>query len=600
MEKKILRLLVVDDSPDDAEVVLSTFRKSGYLLKSQLVSDLGAFQAAVEKGEWDVVVAEYAVPHFGASVALERLKHTAPETPFVVFTRAIGDADLVKIMRAGAHDVILKKEPVRLVPAVERELRVAAERRQYRQAAQSLAEMENKHRAVIEGAREAICYSQDGMHVEANRMYLELFGYDSLADLEGVPVMNLIDKGDHARFKEFIRRSGGSGGPPQEFTAVRSSGERFHAEIALSPVTINGEACTQIVVADISKRKAVEQKLQYLNQHDPLTGLYNRPHFLQELARAVDRARQGDAAGALLYFDFHQMKQLNKQLGHATGDRMLLKATRVLRETLGDKVLLARIGDHEFGAILPDGEKAKIDATTAALKKALAGLSFTEGGQTHKCDCHFASAAIAKGVESGHKLLAGLYRATETVPVAGAPATTATPRAAPAPSVEAPALAQAPAPKPAAPAAVALAAPAPTPAGGLKAPSEWHDRIATALAKDAFQLSYQPIINLHGDPAEYFEVLVRMQGRGDELITAGQFMTHAVETGQAAEIDRWVLRQALQGSPSCTANAAARRSSSTSRPRPSGTPRCCRCCSRRCAKPACPRRTWCSRSRRRR
>lgn len=549
MENKILRLLVVDDSPDDAEVVLSAFRKAGYLLKSQLVSDLGAFQAAIEKGECDVVVAEYAVPHFGASVALEKLKLAAPYTPFVVFTRAIGDADLLKIMRAGAHDVVLKKEPARLVPAVERELRVSAERRQYRQATQSLAEMENKHRAVIEGAREAICYSQDGMHLDANRIYLQVFGYENLDDLEGVPVMNLVDKPDHARFKEYIRKSGGSGGPPQEFTAVRKDGARFDAEIAVSPITINGEACTQIVVVDISKRKAVENKLHYLNQHDALTGLYNRQYFLQELGKTVEHAKQAGATGALIYFDFHQMKQLNKQLGHATGDRLLLKATRTLRETLGENVVLARIGDYEFGAILADGGKARLEESTGALRKALAGLSFTEGGQTHKCDCHFASALIGKGVESGHKLLAGLYRSTEPAPVKPVPAATSA-AAATAPPKAAPAPAAAAAPKaPAAQPAVrppAPAAPAPAVAAELKAPSEWQDRIASALAKDGFQLAYQAIINLHGDPAEYFEVLVRMQGRGDELITAGQFMTHAAETGQSAEIDRWVVCQALQ------------------------------------------------------
>ncbi|BAU49444.1 diguanylate phosphodiesterase [Sulfurifustis variabilis] len=547
MEKKILRLLVVDDSPDDAEVVLSAFRKAGFLLKSQLVADLGAFQAAIEKSAWDVVVAEYAVPHFGAAVALEKLKQAAPDTPFVVFTRAIPDADLGKIMRAGAHDVVLKKEPVRLVPAVERELRVAAERKQYRQATQSLAEMENKHRAVIEGSREAICYSQDGMHLDANRMYLDIFGYESLAELEGVPVMNLIDKADHARFKEYIRKSGGSGGPAQEFSAVRQNGERFPAEITVSPITINGEACTQIVVVDVSKRKAVESKLQYLNQHDPLTGLYNRQYFLQELAKSVERAKQSGATGGIIYFDFHQMKQLNKQLGHATGDRLLLKATRALRETLGENVVLARIGDHEFGAILADAAKARLDECTGALKKTLAGLSFSEGGQVHKCDCHFATALIDKSVANGHKLLAGLYRSTEPAPAPAvapkpaspAPTRAAAPRAEPAtPATEATPPAAAPAP--------AAAAPVPPPGGGPKAPSEWHDRIATALAKGAFQLSYQPIINLHGDPAEYFEVLVRMQGRGDELIAAGQFMTHAVETGQAADIDRWVLRQALQ------------------------------------------------------
>ena len=555
-EKKILRVLVVDDSPDDAELTFATLRKNGgFMLKSHRVQDLASFQSSIEKNEWDLILSEYALPHFGAAVAHDVLRRAGLDVPFLVVAREIRDADMVKIMRAGAQDVIVKGQLARLTPAVERELAVAAERRQYREATQTLKEVENKHRAIVEGSREAMCYSQDGMHVDANRAYLDIFEYESFSDLEGIPVMNLIDKNDQPRFKEYMRKSK-DGGTPQEFVAIRQSGTRLHVEVMLSPITINGEQCTQLLVTDVSKRKAVETKLQYLNQHDPLTGLYNRAYISQELGKIIEQVKGGGKSAGAVYLDFHELKHVNNMLGHAAADRFLLKAIKVIREALGDGATLARFGDHEFIVLLRDVDERKLLERSGAVDKALKDTTFTDGGNTLHSGFRIASVPINATAENSQKLLASLCRSAGPVepskPAAATPA--APPRAAakPAAPAPAPAAAQAsapgpvpePTPTPAKPAAAPGAAPAP--AAAIKAPNDWSDRIAHALSRDAFQLTYQPIISLHGDPAEYFELLIRMMGRNDELIAASEFMPPAEQSGQAVAIDRWVVKQAVQ------------------------------------------------------
>ena len=218
MEKKILRLLIVDDSPDDTELAVATLRKAGFMLKNQRVQDMASMQAALDKGTWDVVLSEYTLPHFGAQLALDLVKRAHLDIPFIVVTRNIRDPDLVKIMRSGAHDVVMKSQAARLAPVVERELRVTEERHQLRQMTQTLQEVENKNRAIIAGSREAIGYCQEGMHIDANKTYLEMFGYDDLREIEGVPVLNLIEKSDHPRFKDYLRKATTQNpAVPQEF-----------------------------------------------------------------------------------------------------------------------------------------------------------------------------------------------------------------------------------------------------------------------------------------------------------------------------------------------------------------------------------------------
>jgi multidomain signaling protein FimX len=448
VEKKIIRLLIVDDSPDDCEIAAGALRKAGHMLKSQSVQDLVGFQTAIEKGNWDLIISEYALPHFGAGLALEVLKRARLEIPLLVLTRAIRDADLTKIMQAGARDVIVKGRVTRLVPAIERELAVAAERAQYRKASKDLKEMEDTHRAVIESARDAICYTQDGMHINANKAYLAMFEYDDLRELEGVTLVDLIDKSDRPRFKEHSRKTGSDASAPQEFLAVRKSGARFHIETTMSPIVINGENCTQTVVTDVSKRRAVENKLRYLNEHDALTGLYNRHYFGQELVRAVERAKREHFDAAVVYVDLQDLRRVGKTHGHTAADRFLLASARILREIFGERAILARFGDHEFTVLLANAEAGERDALAKRMEQALAAMSFEENGTAVSCSFRVAHVAIDASSESAQKIMAGIYSDPE-------PAAAPAPPKAAAPKPKPPAT-----PTPAPPTAARAAAPA--------------------------------------------------------------------------------------------------------------------------------------------
>lgn len=547
MDTKILRLLIVDESPDEAELALTALRKGGYLLKPQRVNDLPSLQAALEKGTWDAIIAERTLPHFGINVLLDTLKQTHVHAPVLILTRAIPDAEIATVMRAGARDVILKNQMARLLPALERELAVAAERAQYRALSQNLEEIRDKHRAVVEGAREAVCYSHDGMHIDANKAYLDMFEYENTADLEGVPIMNLIDKNEHTRFKQFIRKGATQAGGAQEFVAIRKSGTRFPVELTLSSVTINGEACTQILVTDVSQRKAVETKLQFLNQHDPLTGLYNRQHFLHELAQSIERAKREGKKQSLMHIDFADLRQVTQTLGHAAYDRFLLDATRKLRELFGQQAFIARYGDHEFTALVEETPPAQLRDFADRIEKIFATEGpVSESGTPIKCACRVAAASIDATTESAQKLMAGLYPVT----AAPKPAPAAAETAAAKPAAAAPGHSWRGTPPPTRMSAVNPApsigkpiAPSAEPKG---APKDWQERIKFALERDGFRLIYQPIVNLHGEAAEYFEVLVRLVGDDEKLIPAAHFMPHAEKLGQTVAIDRWVVRQSIR------------------------------------------------------
>lgn len=529
MEKKIIRLLVVDDSPDDAELAIDTLRRAGYMLKSQRVQDTVSMQAALSKAEWDVVVSEHTTGHFGAQMALDLLKRSGLELPVLVMTKKISDDDLVKCMRAGVRDVILKQQAARLLPAVERELQVAHERSAFTKTASTIKEVEEKHRVLVEGAREAICYSHDGMHIDANRAYLTLFGYEAADELEGIPVLNMIDAKDQARFKDMFRKADKDKEPgqAQEFQAIKKDGARFAVEIGIVSITLHGEKCQQVNVVDISQRKNIESKLHFLNQRDPLTGLYNRHALLQDLTKVVEKAKTGDANSALIFIDIDQLRDINDNIGPAAGDRLLIKLARLFREKAREQDVIARFGGDEFMVLMTDVSKVQAQTVAAGIEKALKDSSFSESGKTYECNCSLSLTMIDRTVESVQKLLAAASAASAEL------------------KSKKRAIAEPPPPPPPPPVEAAPAE-APTAAPRLSAgASVWAKKIQEALDNQRLQLKFQPIINLHAEPEENYEVLLRLVDAGNTSIRASEFIQAAEESGLAPALDRWVLEHAI-------------------------------------------------------
>ena len=151
------------------------------------------------------------------------------------------------------------------------------------------------------------------------------------------------------------------------------------------------------------KRKTVEDKLQYLNQRDPLTGLYNRGTFLQELNKFVDLAKQGKAHGGLIYLDMAQLKEINTTFGHATGDRILVQAAKFFRDQFADIATLARFGGEEFALLLPNGDEAALKQKVETISNYLKGLSLTKDGKTYTCNCVCGLALIDRNTASTHR-----------------------------------------------------------------------------------------------------------------------------------------------------------------------------------------------------
>ena len=186
-----LRVLLVEDSPDDAALVLRQLRRGGYNVTSQLVDTTDAMAAALDGRAWDVVIADYSLPSFSGLAALALLTQRGLDLPFLIVSGNIGEDVAVAAMKAGAHDYILKGSLARLLPAVEREMREAEGRRSRRRA-----EAE-RDRFFSLGLDLMVVAGFDGYFKRVNPACEQALGWTA-AELTAHPWLHFVHPDDHA------------------------------------------------------------------------------------------------------------------------------------------------------------------------------------------------------------------------------------------------------------------------------------------------------------------------------------------------------------------------------------------------------------------
>ena len=176
-----LKVLIVEDSKDDAELLLHALRHAGYEPSAAQVQSAQAMRTQLGKKSWDLVISDYVVPGFGGLAALKVLQEEDDDIPFIIVSGKIGEDVAIEALTAGANDYLLKDRLSRIGPAIDRALKDVAQRKKRKQAEQSLRESEERYRRLVESCPEGMFIIADGTIVFANPAAVSLLGGENTA-----------------------------------------------------------------------------------------------------------------------------------------------------------------------------------------------------------------------------------------------------------------------------------------------------------------------------------------------------------------------------------------------------------------------------------
>jgi PAS domain S-box-containing protein len=374
--KPVLRVLIVEDSEFDAQMITSVVRKSGYDVVAERVETAEAMEKTLREKKWDIILSDYNLPTFSAPEALKILQASELDLPFIIISGGIGEATAVAAMKAGAHDYLMKGNLNRLAPAIERELREAANRRERREAREKLLESELRYRLLWESSPDAVLLmdSESKIHF-ANPAVETVFGYKQ-EEIVGEQLRILLPeelRSPDARGIENYLRTGEKASIPRVVETVgrRKDGREIVTEVSFSHMELQGERRHVAFVRDITARKRAERELRE-NQEQFQVAREIQQRLFPKSAPALEGF---DLAGVTYpaeatggdYFDYLPMMNGNVGVivadvtGHGIGPALLMAETRAYLRTLAanrddigeiltiaNRILAEDIGDERY------------------------------------------------------------------------------------------------------------------------------------------------------------------------------------------------------------------------------------------------------------
>lgn len=549
----LLNVWAIDHTQNHAEEAASALRNAGLRLRLRFVSRLKDLREALEREEpVDLLLCALDLPGIEISQILSLCKGQAGQVPVIglVDTSPADPQTASAAIRQGLRDVVVRPPHGALAAVVERELAVTRQWRQLQYAVRDAEEAAQRFQGFLSATSDGVAYVTEGIHAEVNAAYARLFGYELPAELEGLPVMDLVANADRERMKARLRafEQGKVDLEPLELHLARRDGETFIGELRLSPMQNDGENGLQILIPvappateasgddslqvelgelqarhqALSKRHiALTKKLQSLEEANakfaeaqqnqssaPAPGLASCARVLDYIASLTDAERPA----TVWVFAIEDYERLSKQLGYRDSEALLEAYAAAIEPILGERSLIGRCRAGRLAAVSANALEAQ---QLKPVEEALVSLQ----NQTLDLGKHSIPFSASVGLR-----VAGESRDPEAL------------------------LAQAEAAADQAEAAgggkVVLYRPD-APGEGEASDAHWAEVIKLALKEGHFQLVYQPIAALDGTAGSRYDVRLRMISPDGEEIPPRQFLGAAERLALSAAIDRWVVSESL-------------------------------------------------------
>lgn len=518
-QSESIRLLILNNSREEAERLISMLNAAGRPSRPQHVESEEALTKLLQEQNWDLLIGELSTTNVTPAAAIRQIRRLNKDVPVIL---QYDDDDhlspVVEGLRLGANDVVNIDADQHLLLVIDRELKNREHRQARRIADRRFHEAEKRSQELLDSSKDAIAYVQDGLFLYVNQSFAEMFDYASADDIEAMPIMDVVADDDHEKLKNFLKdftfKGSDAGSSNFKFTAITGEGVSKQVDVEITHVTYDEEPCIQLLTRSAHSLSAglneeLEAQLKQIKYQDLATGTYNRQYLLSQLDQIIAKDDESKR-GCLFYIDFENFnEQALDVFGQSGSDLALNNIASVIKEHIQEGEILGRLSDSTFALIIPN------ITTDAALEKAQALVSVLNAHivnveqKTMQLQTRIGLSIINETTVAVNSVLDQARLAAEQI--------TGEPRVA------------------------------------LYEPDEPDEKIRDivdtlqhALDNNRFRLLFQPIISLRGSEEEYYEVYLRMLDDKDQEISPAEFLETATKIGAITKIDRWVILESIK------------------------------------------------------
>ena len=502
-----VNLLVTDRSPEAAEHINSLLRNSGIKIHVFHAQTIAEIKRVLDQDSPVLII--YADAE-SAEAPLEEVASLAAafSVPVALYTRMEDPERLLELLRKTACFVINAEREDLLTDAVNRLVTASRDERNHAARQQRLEELEHRYDLLLDSSRDAIAYIHEGLHVYANRAYLEAVRVNDEAELAAFSLLEMFDAGE-TNLKNLLKgfAKGTFPGDPLDVVVTRPDGTEFEASLLFSPAQYDGEDCTQMMMQRKDAANELAAELERLRFTDPLTQLHNRKSFVDVLEDWI-KGGQGEGTAAVLYLEPDGFEDLHEALTVEAADAFIADLAGVIRHCLEEHDVAARINEHGFAVLAKRTTLAQLEELAEKILLAYRSHIVELDERSLTVSCSIGLSSVGRLVVNSSEIIAGARKAQAEAAERGDQLVVYRPQ---------------------------LTA---VNAGG--GDNQWLGRIRQALQNEKFYSVQQSIIDLDGDGDQIFENITFMRSESGDHGPA-EYQAAADGNDLAGSIDRQII-----------------------------------------------------------
>lgn len=506
-------LLVIDNSPDRAQVINSFLRNAGKAVRVTNAANLAELEENLkEHSPFLIVVGTQLPPSFKVTQVLQSAHEHS--TPVVLQASPENFGVVEAAIAVFPVQVINAEENDQLMQVVQQHMSGGKSAREYDGVSQKLKELQHRYDLLLDSARDSIAYIHEGLHVYANRAYLELLQLGSPDEIEGLSLLELMTTDEDTNLKQLLRDMNRDDFPEDTVAVTINTpgGKKLTADLTFSPARFNNEQCIQMMVREQDAHLVLQDELNRLRKTDQLTQMSNRQTFTQTLTAYIDEDRREGERSAVLYIEPDGMGELQQDLGLESIDTYILDLANFIRGCMEDGDVTARFSDHGFTALVKRASKTEIEETANCIIDNYASHIIDLGDQTMSAACSIGLATLGSLTNNAEEVIAQARKAYKEAAQKGN--------------------------------SLSSYKPALTTVSSGDDERDWVERIRHALNNHDFYTVQQSIVDLEGENEGLFENRTFMrEEEGDTQ--ASEFMHAAERNDLGSAIDRHIIPQLM-------------------------------------------------------